>query len=132
VSDQKIVFFDGVCNLCNSSVSFLIKKDKKRTLKYSSLQGSFAKEHLRQKDIECLESVVFLKEGKLYYKSEAVVRVLMELRGFYKFLGCFLSLFPYALLNVFYSFIAKNRYRFFGKQETCRVPSQEEKKLFID
>ncbi len=130
--EDNVVFFDGVCNLCNTSVSFLIKKDKKRVLKYSSLQGNFAKKVLRKDQIENMSSLVFLKQGILYTQSEAVIQILLTQKGWYLFLGQVLSKFPQFILDVFYTFIAKYRYKFFGVKDVCRLPKKEETSLFID
>ena len=130
--ESGVVFFDGVCNLCNRSVDFLIRIDKKRKLKYASLQSDFAKNKLNIPPKELNDSVVFLKNSKPYTRSEAIIKILKEVGGFYKFIGTIFSIFPYWFLNIFYNYIAKNRYRFFGKKETCRVPTEEERDLFID
>ena len=127
-----VVFFDGVCNLCNSSVDFLIRIDRKQKLKFASLQSEYAKNHLTLPEKELLSSVVFLKNKKQYIKSEAAVEILKEIGGFYKFSGIILSIFPYWFLNIFYNLIANHRYRFFGKRETCRIPTEDEKKRFIE
>ena len=126
-----VIFFDGVCNLCNSTIQFLIRVDKKRTLKYASLQSDYAKKKLSPEYSSNFESVVFLKDGKEYAKSRAVVMILRELGGFYKFLGFVLSIFPYSFLNFFYNKIAKNRYKMFGKKDNCMIPTEEQKELFV-
>jgi len=129
---DNIVFFDGVCNVCNFSVNRLINCDKKRILRYSSLQGECAATYLDKKSIEGLDSVVFYTQGKTYHKSEAAIQILIKLGGLYKFIGQFFSLIPNSVRNFIYDFVAKNRYRFFGKKEQCRVPTVEEKSLFLD
>ncbi|RZA26926.1 MAG: DUF393 domain-containing protein [Proteobacteria bacterium] len=131
--EQKLnlVFFDGVCNLCNGAVSFLIKIDKKRRLKYSSLQGEYRKS-LRQLDqASPVDSIIFLSEGKVYIQGEAIVHILIKLGGVYQFLGRGLSVLPLWLLNKVYALIARKRYQIFGKSETCRIPSDDIKDRFI-
>ncbi len=131
--EQKLnlVFFDGVCNLCNSAVSFLIKIDKKRRLKYSSLQGEYRKS-LRQLDqASPVDSIIFLSEGKVYIQGEAIVHILIKLGGVYQVLGRGLSVLPLWLLNKVYALIARNRYQIFGKSETCRIPNDDIKDRFI-
>ncbi len=127
-----VVFFDGVCNLCNSSVNLLIRLDSNKRLRYSSLQGEYAKEKLTKELVETTSSVVFLKGDKIYIKSEAAVQILIQLGGVYGALGRVLSIFPYRFLNLFYNCIAKYRYKLFGKSKECRLPTSAEKTLFID
>jgi len=127
---NNIVFFDGVCTLCNWSVSFLLKADKKRNLKYSSLQSEFAKKNLS--DPMSMNSIIFLSQGIEYKRSKAIVKILIALGGFYKVLGFLFSVFPTFILDPLYNLIAKNRYKIFGKKETCRVPSLEESKFFLE
>ena len=125
MKDTHIVFFDGVCNLCNKSVDFLIKADRKRVLKYAPLQS--AKKTLKSKD-----SIVFLSEGQEYQKSKAILKILSKLGGFYKFIGAVFSIIPSFILDVFYDLIAKNRYKIFGRKDNCRLPTKEELELFIE
>ncbi len=128
-----IVFFDGVCTLCNSSVDYLISKDKKAVLRYASLQSKTAENLLEKHDINHVtpESIVFYEAGNVWFKSDAVFRICKHLP------------FPFALLTVFkiiprfvrdyaYDLIAKNRYKWFGKRDTCRLPKDDERELFYD
>ncbi len=128
---SRIVFFDGICNLCNGFVDFLITADKNKVLFYASLQGTTALKQLPKEDTKELNSIVFLQEDKLYYKSDAVLRIISQLGFKYKLLTVFLIL-PSSLRNLIYDFIAKRRYLFFGKRNTCRIPSPEEKTRFLD
>jgi predicted DCC family thiol-disulfide oxidoreductase YuxK len=128
---EYVVFFDGVCNLCNSSIDFLIRIDKKNKLKYSSLQSEYAKKRLNTDIKDFGDSVVFLSGDNVYYRSEAALKILKTLGGPYKLIALLLSIFPYFILNYFYRLIAKNRYKWFGKRDTCRLPTEEEKDLFI-
>ena len=128
---QKIVFFDGDCNLCNGSVDFLMRKDQKRKLKFASLQGETAKNFLSGEDIKNLGSVLFFSNGKLYKKSTAALKIGKELGGLYKFLSKIFSLVPNFIRDAVYSLIAKNRYKLFGKRDSCRTPSQEERDVFL-
>lgn len=128
---ESIVFFDGFCALCSRTVSLLIKMDKKRVLKYSSLQGEYVREIL---DLPCTEvgtSVVFYHEETSYQKAAAVVQILKKLGGIYKYMGIVLNIFPSFLLNRLYDFIAQNRYRFLGENPTCFIPDEKNKNLFI-
>lgn len=129
---DKVIFFDGVCNVCNFAVSTLLRLDKKRHFKYSSLQGKLAQQILEHENIDTSRSFVYLSEGHLFTKAHAVIAILKQLGGIYRVLGFLISLFPIKFLNFCYSLIADNRYRFFGKKEHCRIPTKEESKLFID
>ncbi|QDT57159.1 hypothetical protein Pan44_52260 [Caulifigura coniformis] len=124
--DHPILFFDGLCGLCNSSVDFVMKRDTRDVFRYAPLQGETAAEHLSAKDREDLDSVVLQTPDGLYRHTSAVVRILWKLPGVWPFLGTLLWLIPRPIRNVGYRLVAKNRYRFFGKKETCRLPTPEE------
>jgi predicted DCC family thiol-disulfide oxidoreductase YuxK len=130
---QQIVFFDGVCNLCNRSVNFLIKNDKKGVLKFASLQSEFAKKTLpktllNNKD---LDSILFYTEGKYYEKSNAILKLCKILGGFF-YVFQFGYLLPPFLRNGLYMLIANNRYRWFGTTAQCRVPTTDLKERFLE
>ncbi len=129
---DKIVFFDGVCSLCNFSVDSLIKLDRKKILKYSSLQGESAKKLLNAKDVKELKSIIFYNEGSIYKESEAVAQILISLGGIHKISGNIIHYTPNVISNSFYRLISKYRYKLFGKRETCRLPSVDERSLFLD
>jgi predicted DCC family thiol-disulfide oxidoreductase YuxK len=128
-----IVFFDGVCNFCNSTVDIIYKRNKKRDLYYSSLQSEFAKEFLGQQGINTndLDTVIFYSSGKFYFRSSAILQICKHLNGGYKLLSSFVIIPPF-LRDGIYKWIARNRYKFFGKKETCRIPSPEEKQYFLE
>lgn len=124
---MKILFFDGHCNLCNGFINFLVLRDKERKIKYAPLQGSTAAEMLPEQYVEQLNSVVLLDEGVIYTESEAALRALKVTSKFY---GVLLYV-PEFFRNMVYRFVAKNRYKIFGRSDTCRVPSEEERQLFL-
>jgi len=130
--NKSIVLFDGVCNLCNASVDFLIRIDKKEKLYFSSLQSDTGQKILTHYQLskDNYDSFLYLDKGKLYQKSSAGLHLLSGLGGFWT-LTKILFIFPKIIRDLVYTFIAKNRYRFFGKKETCRLPTKEEKKRFI-
>lgn len=130
-SERPIVFFDGVCNLCNNTVDFLIQKDRSQFIRYASLQGKTASEFLSKKHVNDLNTVVLLQDGVIYTKSEAIIRALILLGPKYALSSIFLVI-PEFIRDIFYNLIAKNRYKIWGKKDTCRLPSQSEKKLFLD
>lgn len=129
--DQPIIFFDGVCGLCNGFVDFIMAIDHKKRFLFSPLQSEFAKTHLPPEMTQDLKSVVLLSEGKLHTKSAAVIKVMSEIGGIWKVvtLG---KLLPAALSNKVYDMVAENRYRLFGKKETCRLPTEEERQRFVN
>jgi predicted DCC family thiol-disulfide oxidoreductase YuxK len=128
---DNIIFFDGFCVLCSGTVARLIKIDEKKRLKYSSLQGRYAQEILEIPRIEANASAIFFSEGGLYEKAEAVIRILIKLGGIYKLGGIALSILPLFMLDRFYEFIARNRYRLFGKRDSCLSPTEENKNRFV-
>ena len=123
--DKKIILFDGICNLCNLSVQFIIRNDKKDVFRFVSLQTTFGQEILNHigVDIKKIDSIVLYEPGIAYYiKSDAAFKIAYELKGLYKFLG-FFSVLPKSITNLFYDYIAKNRYIWFGKKESCMIPT---------
>lgn len=131
MSEKPIVFFDGVCGLCNTMVDFFIQKDKKRKLLFSPMQGKTAKGILSKSEVASLDSFVFYENGIKYYRSEAALRVFKQLPGAWSVLYYFI-VFPEFLRDSFYKFVAKKRYVWFGKQETCRMPTAEERGVILD
>jgi predicted DCC family thiol-disulfide oxidoreductase YuxK len=128
MNPKTIIFFDGVCNLCNFTVNILIDLDKKNNLMYSSLQSEFAKQTLKAE--QSLDSVLVLKNGQIYKKSSAVFEILSSLGGAYK-IALLFKFLPRFILDWFYDIIAKNRYKLFGKTESCRIPTSELKAKFL-
>ncbi|MFZ3274008.1 MAG: DCC1-like thiol-disulfide oxidoreductase family protein [Lutibacter sp.] len=131
--NKSIILFDGVCNLCNASVNFVIKHDKKAQFLFASFQSDAAKEILLQFNLENLnlDSIVLIDDGKIYEKSTAILRIARHLNYGFKSLYFFIVI-PKSVRDWLYSYIAKNRYKFFGKRESCMVPSLELKNRFLD
>ncbi len=129
--DPDIVFFDGVCNLCNGFIDFLIKRDKKHVLKYASLQGNEVKEILSEIHSEQLNTIIYLRNGKVYYQSKAVLLILKDLRGIWS-MAYGLIIFPRFFRDWVYNVVARNRYQWFGKRDTCRLPTEDEKKYILE
>ena len=125
-----VVFFDGVCNLCQYSVCYLIKHDKKKVLKFASLQGEYAKKILNAEHLKNLESLLFYNKKTIYKKSDAVLELCKVLGGWHKLFLVGYSLPPF-LRNGLYSFIAQNRYRWFGKQDHCMIPTKDIQYRFL-
>ena len=131
IPKNNVIFFDGFCVLCSGTVALLIKIDKKRIFQYSSLQGSYAQEVLNLSNINSGASVIFRSDGRSYVKAEAVIHILKKLGPIYKFLGFLLNLLPLFMLDRLYNLIAENRYRMFGKNDTCLIPDEANRSLFI-
>jgi predicted DCC family thiol-disulfide oxidoreductase YuxK len=130
IKHSRVLFFDGVCSLCNGVVDWLVRKDKKRLLRYAPLQGNTAKAFGLYVPHEP-DTIVYVRNGKKLYRSSAALWLLYDLGGFYRVGAVFLIL-PAFIRNAVYDFIAKRRYRWFGKHETCRIPSAQERLLFLD
>jgi predicted DCC family thiol-disulfide oxidoreductase YuxK len=132
MSNSKLILFDGVCNLCNGFVQFVIKNDKKKLFKFGSLQSENSKSILLNLGVEQnLKTVILIDDGVAYFKSDAALQIMMQLQFPFKILYIFIIV-PRFIRNWVYDFIAKYRYKFFGKKDTCMVPSQELKERFID
>jgi predicted DCC family thiol-disulfide oxidoreductase YuxK len=119
-----IVFFDGVCGLCNRWVDLLLKTDHRRVLQFAPLQGETAAAELRLADSN-YKSVLFKHRGRIYDRSDAVLQILMAIGGVWSLAGVF-RIIPRPIRNALYDYVARHRYRWFGQSETCRVPAPEE------
>ena len=133
MNSESVVFFDGLCNLCNSAVQFVIERDHKNIFHFASLQSDFAKLELQnfEVDIAQMNSFILLENGKLYQQSTAALRVAKKLNGLWPLLYAFIIVPPF-IRNGVYNYIAKNRYKWFGKKESCWVPTQELKSKFFN
>jgi predicted DCC family thiol-disulfide oxidoreductase YuxK len=132
MDEKAVIFFDGLCNLCNGAVQFTIQRDDRNLFRFASLQSDFAKTELKPFNVDPDEgdSFVLLENGKVYQRSTAALRVAKRLNGFWPLLYGFIIV-PRFLRDSIYNFIAKNRYKWFGKKETCWVPTPELKERFI-
>lgn len=130
---KSIVLFDGVCNLCNSSVNFIINHDKKGRFLFASLQSDAAKEILLQFPIKKtdFDTIVLIEQGKYYEKSTAIARICKRLDAPYKFLY-FTVVIPQFIRDGLYNFFAKKRYKWYGKREECRIPTPELRNRFLN
>lgn len=131
--DKKIILFDGICNLCDASVQYVIKQDKKDSFRFVSLQSDLGQKIIKHIGIDTTKTdSVILYEPRIayYYKAEAAIRIVKEIGGIYSFLTIF-SILPNAILNYIYDYIAKNRYKWYGKKETCLIPTEEQKTKFL-
>ena len=126
-----VVFFDGVCNLCNGAVNFLIDHDTRKRLRFASLQSPEAEALLKPFSLPPgLDSIVFLEDGRVHTRSTAVLRISRHLSGAWR-LGGLLLIVPAFLRDGVYNWVAANRYRWFGKRDSCRIPTPELRDRFL-
>lgn len=126
-----IILFDGECNFCDSSVQFIIKNDSKGIFHFASLQSDTGQELLKKHDVPSdIDSMILIEGDKVYYKSAAALRICRHLKGAWKLLYALLIV-PRPIRNIVYDFIAKNRYKWFGKKESCMLPSPSVRARFI-
>ncbi|HBO30877.1 MAG TPA: thiol-disulfide oxidoreductase [Leeuwenhoekiella sp.] len=130
---DKIILFDGVCNLCNGAINFIIKHDPKGIFKFASLQGETGKQLLAQHNIDPQEtdSIVLIDNDQVSVKSSAALRIAKNLNQGYPLLFGFMII-PTFIRNGVYDFIAANRYKWFGKKESCMLPTPELRSRFLD
>ncbi len=131
--NELIILFDGVCNLCNGMVQFVIKNDAKKRFQFASLQSISGQEILQkfQLSTDVFDSFILLENGRLFTKSTAALRVVKRLKGLWLLLYSFIIV-PKFIRDAVYNLIAKNRYKWFGKQETCWVPTPTLKERFLN
>ncbi|APA66085.1 DUF393 domain-containing protein [Maribacter sp. 6B07] len=130
---KKIILFDGVCNLCNNSVQFVIKRDVNDVFQFAALQSETGKKLLTERNIDTQEvdSIILIEPNIAYYtKSTAALEIGKHLKGL-KAISSILLWLPEALRNIVYDFIARNRYKWYGKKDNCMIPSEELKSKFI-
>ena len=131
--DKKIILFDGICNLCDNAVQFIIKHDKKDIFRFVSLQSELGKNILKYIGVNNsqIDSIVLYLPGIAYFiKADAAFKILKELNSNYRFL-LLLSFLPSFIKNSIYDYIATNRYKWYGKKESCLVPTDELKAKFL-
>lgn len=127
-----VVLFDGVCNLCNGAVQFIIKRDPFFVFKFASLQSEFGQSHLKKLNLPLheLHSFIVLENGIYYQRSDAALKIASNLKGPWSVLGIF-KIIPKFIRDAIYTFIASNRYKVFGKQDSCMIPTPELQSRFI-
>jgi len=127
-----ILLFDGHCNLCNAWVQFIVKRDSSSTIRFASLQSRAGRRLLEEHKIDenYIDSLVLFEEERFSVSSNAALRTLSYLDGWQKHL-IFLAVVPRSLRDLVYSFIARNRYKWFGRREQCMIPTPELKERFL-
>jgi predicted DCC family thiol-disulfide oxidoreductase YuxK len=126
-----VLFFDGVCGLCNRFIDFVISRDQTAVFRFAPLQGETARDRLPEADVREVNTMVLRDEQGVFRKSTAAVRVLIRLGGVWRIFGGALWLVPRPLRDAGYSLVARNRYAIFGKKETCRMPTPAERERFL-
>jgi len=132
--NKKIILFDGVCNLCDSLLQFVIHHDKKDVFRFVALQSPLGQEIVNHIGIqnENIDSVILYVPGvAYYYKSSAALEIARELGGFFH-LGTIFKIIPTVLRNHIYDYVAKNRYSWYGKKASCMIPTPELKSKFLE
>tara|TARA_R110002051_G_scaffold243722_3_gene303706 strand:+ start:6223 stop:6630 length:408 start_codon:yes stop_codon:yes gene_type:complete len=132
--NKKIILFDGVCNLCNSSVQLVIKHDKKDEYRFAALQSDLGMKMTSERRIDTseIDSIILIEPGNAYYtKSTAALKIGKSFGGLWSLLGVF-EWIPEKIRNIVYDFIAKNRYKWYGKKDSCMIPTPELKSKFLE
>lgn len=132
--NKKIILFDGVCNLCDSLLQFVIHHDKKDVFRFVALQSTLGQEIVNHIGIQNknIDSVILYVPGvAYYYKSSAALEIARELGGFFH-LGTIFKIIPTVLRNHIYDYVAKNRYSWYGKKASCMIPTPELKSKFLE
>ena len=128
---MNIILFDGVCNLCNNFVPFIIKFDKNNIFRFAAMQTKAGENIIQEYGVlNDRKSIILIKEGVVLYKSDAIIEIARQITGWPSILK-YGFLFPKFLRDGIYDLIAKNRYYLFGKKETCSIPSEKDSKRFI-
>jgi predicted DCC family thiol-disulfide oxidoreductase YuxK len=128
-----LILFDGVCNLCNASVQFVIRHDRAGKFRFAAIQSEIGREIFQRHGLDPanLQTFVLITDGRIFVRSDAAIEVVARFGGAWRLLRIF-SLVPRSVRDAIYSFIAQNRYRWFGRQEVCMVPTPEIKERFLD
>lgn len=130
--DKKIILFDGVCNYCNDKINFIIKHDNKDVFRFVALQSEKGQEIINYLGVNpSIDSIILYEPGVAYYvKSEAAFQILKELKAPYQWI-LLLNFIPNSVKDLVYDYIARNRYKWYGKKEACMIPTEEIKNKFL-
>lgn len=132
VSSSPIILFDGICNLCNRSIQFVIKHDKEKVYRFAAFQSKAGQKLLQQYNLPLKQysSFLLIENNKAYSQSTAALKVAKNLSGLVK-LAVVFNIVPAGIRNIVYNFVARNRYQWFGKKRSCMVPTQDLKARFL-
>lgn len=130
--DHPVIFFDGFCNLCNGAVQFIIKHDRKDVFRLAALQSDAASKYLKEKNIGgvAADSIVLFEHGKVYTRSTAALRIARRLGAAWPALYAFI-LVPAFIRDFIYDYIARNRYKVWGKRDSCMLPGPDTERKFL-
>ena len=131
--NNKIILFDGVCNLCNSSVQYVIRRDKSNAYRFAALQSEIGKKLVEQRGIVTsqIDSIILIEPGVAYYtKSTAALKIAQSFGGVWQLTSVF-EWIPEKIRDWVYDYIAKNRYKWYGKKDACMIPTPELKSKFL-
>jgi predicted DCC family thiol-disulfide oxidoreductase YuxK len=128
---KKILFFDGICVMCNRLIRFVLHHDKKREVQFATLQGETAKRLLSESHRNNLTTIVFLDEKGIHTESDAMLRLFSGIGGVFS-LATVLTIFPKSFRDRVYRYVAQNRYRWFGKTESCALLSEDDRERILD
>ena len=131
---KQLILFDGVCNLCNSSVQYVIKRDKKDVFRFAALQSDIGQQIIKKHDIDTAKTdsiILYTEDHKLYYKSTAALKISKHL-GFPTNPLVIFLIIPAFIRNWVYDFVARNRYKWYGKRDQCMIPTPELKSKFLE
>lgn len=128
-----ILLFDGVCNICDYSVQFVIKHNKSESVHFAALQSSFGQEQLKKSDLPSsdLKSLIFIEDGDMYTRSTGALKLARHLNSPWKWAYIFIII-PRPIRDWFYNYIAAHRYQWFGEKDACMIPSKEVRERFIE
>jgi predicted DCC family thiol-disulfide oxidoreductase YuxK len=129
--DFPLILFDGCCNLCNGAVDFIIRHDRKKQFRFATFQSNIGQQQTSEYGMPEIDSVILVTNKKWYVESDAVLEITSHL-GFPWNMAIAVKIFPKKWRDWFYRKIALNRYRWFGKRNSCRVPTADEEKLFLN
>ena len=136
IEHRPVIFFDGVCNLCNGAVRFIIRRDPDSHFRFSTLQSDYARKFLTEMGYHNfpepeMDSIILFKEGHIFVKSDAALNIARHLSGIWPVLYG-LRIFPRFLRNLAYNVVAKNRYKWFGRRDACMIPTAEFRSRFVE
>jgi predicted DCC family thiol-disulfide oxidoreductase YuxK len=132
-ASQRLVLFDGFCHFCNNSVNFIIDRDPKKKFVFASLQSTLAKDILNQMHEQsiAIDTIILIQHNKIYKRSRAALEIVKQLNGLWPL--CYVAIvIPGFLRDIVYNYIAKNRYKWFGRLDACRVPTLEMRERFLE
>ena len=133
IENKKIILFDGVCNLCNSAVQYVIEHDKNDVFMFAALQSDIGKKLMKERGIDAsqIDSIILIEQGVAYYtKSTAALKIARSFGGIWQLAGVF-QWIPEKIRDWVYDYIANNRYKWYGRKEACMVPTPELKTKFL-